>query len=653
MKISNLFMMGLLSTVAFTSCTDNDDNSVWEDTGNVVFNSQIRGVQSRVNDASWDNGDEIGIFMQTGSVEVANKKYTAQTNGTLTAAAGNELRYPAEGTSSFLAYYPFSSSLNGKTVTVSVADQANPSKIDFLYSNNATGIKSGETVNLAFAHQLSNIVVNISGDETISSTKGISLSLTGMNTSASFNLADGKLTATDSKATINMNVNTEGTQAQAIVLPAAAEGVNMTFKLNGMSFDHALKAPDAKGFEAGYKYTYNATLSIFNGQPSIKLGNATITDWTDKAGGNIDVDFEGGDDKPVTGDVLLEENFDVNQGAFTITNIALPEGSDYVWKHDTFDNKGQIVPPLTFMKASAFVGKKCASEAWLVSPVLQLPTDKVATLTFHHCHKFSSDKAKELTLLVAEAGTKVTAEATGWAQVTIPTYGSGNDYKYELASVDLAAYKGKKIQFAYRYISTTESASTWQISDVKVSTGEGGDTPNPDPDPEPDPEPTPDEDGTLFNETFGDPVKDGKFWPSVDKYTGWTDTHKMTYSDPVMTGSYSNASVRSTSTMNGHVWFASGKESALRIAGFKTSNFAKITLSYDIAANAVGEQSVIKVSTDKGDVTVPAAAISQQNKFQSVTVTLPKDFTWIQFTSTAATNEVGYRVDNVKIVGNK
>lgn len=648
MKISNLFMMGLLSTVAFTSCTDNDDNSVWEDTGNVVFNSQIRGVQSRVNGASWDNGDEIGIFMQTGSVEVANKKYTAQTNGTLTAAAGNELRYPAEGTSSFLAYYPFSSSLNGKTVTVSVADQANPSKIDFLYSNNATGIKSGETVNLSFAHQLSNIVVNISGDETITSTKGVSLSLTGMNTSASFNLSDGKLTATDSKATINMNVNAEGTLAQAIVLPAAAEGVNMTFKLNGMSFDHALKAPDAKGFEAGYKYTYNATLSIFNGQPSIKLGNATITDWTDKAGGNIDVDFEGGDDKPVTGDVLLEENFDKDQGQFTIKDITLPKGSTYVWKWSNYGENN-------FMKASAYIkneGGAQNAESWLVSPILSIPAEGKVTLTLNHGHNFGKDLANEMSLWAAVEGTEITNEATGWTKLNIADYGAGK-FAYVSTDIDLAAFTGKKIQLAFRYLSTTKNAPTWQINSVKVFTGEGGDTPNPDPEPEPDPEPTPDEDGTLFNETFGDPVKEGKYWPSVDKYTGWTDTHKMTYSDPVMTGSYSNASVRSTSTMDGHVWFASGKESALRIAGFKTSNFAKITLSYDIAANAVGEQSVIKVSTDKGDVTVPAAAISQQNKFQSVTVTLPKDFTWIQFTSTAATNEVGYRVDNVKIVGNK
>ena len=660
MRISNLFMMGLLSTFAFTSCSDNEDNSVWEDTGNVVFNSQITGVQSRVNGATWDNGDEIGIFMQAGDVEVANKKYTAQTNGSLTAAAGNELHYPAEGTSSFLAYYPFSSSLSDKTVSLSVADQTNPSKIDFLYSNNATGIKSGETVNLAFAHQLSNIVVNITGDETISTTQGILLSLNGMNTSATFNLNDGKLTAADSKAIINMNVNAEGTKAQAIVLPASDEGVLMTFQLSDMKFEHALKAPDAKGFEAGFKYTYNATLSIFNGQPSITLGNATITDWTDKAGGDIDVDFEGGHEgeKPATGDVLLNENFDANQGQFTINDITLPEGSTYVWKHDSFDNKGEIVPPLTFMKASAFVDKKkCPSESWLVSPAVALPADKAATLAFNHCHKFSADKTKELTLLIAQAGTEVTTEATGWTEIAIPTYGSGNDYNYVLASVDLSAYKGQNIQFAYRYISTTESASTWQISDVKVYTGENGETPNPDPapdpEPEPEPEPTPGDDGVLFNETFGTPEKDGKFWPSVDKYTGWTDTHNMVYSDPVMAGSYSNASVRSTSTMDGHVWFAAEKESALKIAGFKTEGYTSITLTYSITANKIGEQDVIKVSTDNGEITVPTAVISTPNKYQEVSVTLPTEFTYIQFTSKASTNTVGYRIDNVKVTGSK
>ena len=642
-------MMGLLSSVAFTACTDNDDNSVWEDTGNVVFTSQIQGVQAaRVSNQAWDNGDEIGIFMQSGNTEVANQKYTASTSGKLTAAAGSELKYPAEGTSSFIAYYPFTSSLNGKSVTFSVADQSNPSKIDFLYSYNATNVKNGEVVNLAFSHQLSNIVVNIQHDETITTTKGIGLSLTGMNTSATFNLADGSMTA-DSQATINMLVNAEGTQAQAIVLPAAAEGINMTFTLNEMNFNHELKAPENK-FMAGCKYTYDATLSIFNGQPVIKLGDATITEWVDKAGGNIDVDFEGGEakpDKPTEDGVLLNENFDASQGAFTMENILLPEGSTYVWKHAQFDNDGKIVPPLTFMKASAYVGKKCASEAWLVSPALQLPADKAAKLQFHHCHKFSTDKAKELTLLVAEAGTAVAAGAAGWTEVTIPTYGTGNDYNYVLATVDLSAYKGKNIQFAYRYISTTESASTWQISDVKVYTGEG----SVEPDPEPEPEPTPGEAGVLCDESFGTPEKVGKYWPNVDKYTGWSDSHGLTYSDPVMTGSYSNASVRATSTMDGHIWLPAEKESALRIDGFKTAGLTSVTMTYDITANAAGEQSVIKVSTDKGAVTVPAAAIPTQNKYQTVTVTLPAGFTWVQFTSEAATNTVGYRIDNVKVVG--
>ena len=59
----------------------------------------------------WSNGDEVGIFMTTQTAEFANKKYVASDGGTLTAAPGQTLRYPEEGTASFIAYYPYSASL--------------------------------------------------------------------------------------------------------------------------------------------------------------------------------------------------------------------------------------------------------------------------------------------------------------------------------------------------------------------------------------------------------------------------------------------------------------------------------------------------------------------------------------------------------------
>ena len=640
MRISNLLTLGLLSTCLFTACSDDDNNSINE-TGNIVFSSQISSVQSRVNGSTWDNNDEIGIFMQVEDAEVTNKKYLAKTDGSLTAAPEYAFRYPSTGTASFLAYYPYNASLQGKTAAVSVADQSNLSKIDFLYSNNATGIKNGEIVNLQFTHKLSKLDINLKGDETVKDLKGIAISLSGMNTTATVNLADGALTTADSKANINLNVNADGTFAEAIVLPAeAVENSKLVFSLNDKTYEWVMTVPGNK-LESGCKYTFNATVSIFEGQPVVKMGNAVITDWTDKAGGNIDVDF-GGENKPVETDVLLNEKFDANEGSFTIHNVTLPEGSTYVWKWDSYDKDGTI-EPINFMKASAFVNKHAqASESWLVSKELQLPADNSFVLTFKHTHNYSKgDKAQELTLMVAKAGTAVSATATGWTKVEIPTYGTGEDYNYVTATVDLSAYKGQNIQFAFRYISSTESSPTWQIDEVKVAKGEV--KPNPDPDPKPEPV-----EGTiLFDETFGEFSNKSKY--EIAKYTGWTDTHELTYSDPLKTGERGYADVRGLNG-NGNLWLAKERDCALRVSGFNTVDYKQITMTYQTAAWNKGVANQITVSTDKGDVEVPLKTLVGGNKFEDVTVTLPAGFTWIQFTSKADTNLEGYRIDNVKII---
>ena len=257
MRVSNLLIMGALSALVFTGCTNNDDNSEWLDSNSVTFNSRIDGLQTKASKDVWSNGDEVGIFMTTQTAEFANKKYVASDGGTLTAAPGQTLRYPEEGTASFIAYYPYSASLNGKTLAVSVDNQADPAKVDLLYSDNAKAIAAGEAVDLAFKHKLSQIVIAVGSDETLPDISGLKISLSGMNTQADFNLADGTLAAKESKANIEMNVNADGTTAEAIILPTTTlDGVKMTFVLDGKTFEWPVSVNGGAGFEAGYKYMY-------------------------------------------------------------------------------------------------------------------------------------------------------------------------------------------------------------------------------------------------------------------------------------------------------------------------------------------------------------------------------------------------------------
>lgn len=489
MKISNLLYMGALSTLALMSCTNNDDNSEWYGSEGIVFTTAI---QSRVSGNTWNANDEVGIYMMNAGsgIEAAtaqNKKYIAQTNGTLTAAPGNGIYLPESGNVDFIAYYPYTTSVSGNKLAVNVSDQSNPAAIDLIYSNGTKGVAAttSTTIKLGFTHQLTKVTLNVTKDETIETLNGLGVNIKGISTEGEFNLADGTLTATagTNNKDVAMYIDAQGTTATAtaIILPTAAStdqtSLNLTFNLNGQSFTHTIS--DASIFEKGKNVSFYANLSINNGKPVVTIGAATIEDWGEKLGGDINVDFDGGT-QPGGETVVFEESFATSQGNFEIDNKQLPEGGTFVWKHDAGTPEGGS--PYYYMKASAFINKAAkASESWLISPEVDLSTATNATLTFMHIINHAGDMQTQQTLWVTETSTE------NWQQVTIPNYPAGNNWnEVSSGNIDLSAYAGKKIKFAFKYVSTTAAAATWEVYDVKVvANGEGGGTVDPEPEPEP------------------------------------------------------------------------------------------------------------------------------------------------------------------------
>lgn len=645
MKISNLLYMGALSTLALMSCTNNDDNSEWYGSEGIVFTTAI---QSRVSGNTWNANDEVGIYMMNAGsgIEAAtaqNKKYIAQTNGTLTAAPGNGIYLPESGNVDFIAYYPYTTSVSGNKLAVNVSDQSNPAAIDLIYSNGTKGIAAttATTISLGFTHQLTKVTLNVTKDETIETLNGLAVNIKGISTEGEFNLADGTLTATagTNNKDVAMYIDAQGTTATAtaIILPTAASTdqtslLNLTFNLNGQSFTHTIS--DVSSFKKGTNVSFNANLSINNGKPVVTVGNATINNWTEKPGGDINVDFDGGT-QPGGETVVLDESFATSQGAFTINDKQLPEGGTFVWKHDAGTSEGGN--PYYYMKASAFIDKAAkASESWLISPEVDLSTATNATLTFMHIINHAGDMQTQQTLWVTETSTE------NWQQVTIPNYPAGNNWnEVSSGNIDLSAYAGKKIKFAFKYVSTTAAAATWEVYDVKVvANGEGGGSVTPEPGQE----------TTIFIEDFGNPEKVGNYYPNVDKYTGWSNSD-LTFTDPYMTASYSEASIRATSTMNGHLWLPANKLSGLNISGFNTSNYSNLKLSFDITGNKDGDTNLITLTCGNQVMNIPLTEF-KQNSYITVELTdVPDNITSIDFKSEAATNTIGIRIDNIKLMG--
>lgn len=660
MKISNLLYMGALSTLALMSCTNNDDNSEWYGSEGIVFTTAI---QSRVSGNTWNANDEVGIYMMNAGsgIEAAtaqNKKYIAQTNGTLTAAPGNGIYLPESGNVDFIAYYPYTTSVSGNKLAVNVSDQSNPAAIDLIYSNGTKGVAAttSTTIKLGFTHQLTKVTLNVTKDETIETLNGLGVNIKGISTEGEFNLADGTLTATagTNNKDVAMYIDAQGTTATAtaIILPTAAStdqtSLNLTFNLNGQSFTHTIS--DASIFEKGKNVSFNANLSINNGKPVVTIEAATIEDWDEKPGGDINVGFDGGT-QPGGETVVLDESFATSQGNFEIDNKQLPEGGTFVWKHDAGTPEGGN--PYYYMKASSFIGGAKASESWLISPAVDLSQATTATLTFDHTHKFAGTPSEELTLWVTETS------AENWQQLTIDKYGTNKDYTFVTPSIDLSAYAGKTIKFAFKYVSTTDAAGTWEIKNVKVvANGEGGGTV--------DPEPEPGEEKTFFTEAMSNGGTEANK-AKIGSFTGW-DNSNLTFSDES-----GNADVRSiahktesnpseTAKVN-NVWLPSGKDSKLTISGINTTGYSKFKLSYEAAANVYNagtsiDLNVLKVTFNAQSITIPSKVVSKDNNDANIFYTIETEFeatgsenSTLEFSATASDNTVGLRIYNIKLIG--
>lgn len=153
---------------------------------------------------------------------------------------------------------------------------------------------------------------------------------------------------------------------------------------------------------------------------------------------------------------IFTELFNVGQGDFTIDNKVMNDPLTYVW---SFDEKRSLI------KASAFVGgQKLAAESWLVSPVIDLTQAKETELSFNEAGNFFGG----LDNFKAACTLKVKEEGGEWTDLAYNVAANGQSWTSGIATANLAAYDGKKIQLAFAYTSNTEFAGTWQIKELYV-----------------------------------------------------------------------------------------------------------------------------------------------------------------------------------------
>lgn len=61
------------------------------------------------------------------------------------------------------------------------------------------------------------------------------------------------------------------------------------------------------------------------------------------------------------------------------------------------------------------------------------------------------------------------SDASDWTRIEIPTKPSGSSWTFvESGEIDLKAYVGSKMQIAFKYVSTTSVAPTWEVKNVLI-----------------------------------------------------------------------------------------------------------------------------------------------------------------------------------------
>lgn len=150
---------------------------------------------------------------------------------------------------------------------------------------------------------------------------------------------------------------------------------------------------------------------------------------------------------------LLSIDFTQGQGDWTIDVKANPDQLEYIWTQDAQYG----------MKASAYVDGNHESEAWLISPAIDMSAVEKATLAFSHARKYGS---------LDQLSVKVSADGENWADLEVSEWPDGTSWTFVDATADLAAYVGQAaVKIAFVYTSSTTGGATWEIKTVSVNDG--------------------------------------------------------------------------------------------------------------------------------------------------------------------------------------
>ena len=168
---------------------------------------------------------------------------------------------------------------------------------------------------------------------------------------------------------------------------------------------------------------------------------------------------------PDTSNLIYRETFAGSLGNF-IEEVKSGSVQSGVWAHDATYKCAKATAYDSSTKTNR------ASEAWLVSPEIDLTSETAATLTFDHACKFFNAVSREVSVAISKNG-------GNFVTVKVPAYPAADFNFVSSGNISLKDFLGSRIKVAFIYTSTTSSAGTYELQNFVINRTDTGETPYP------------------------------------------------------------------------------------------------------------------------------------------------------------------------------
>ena len=307
MKLKHLFFLAVTGTLA-VACSEVNENSLTDGDGQRMLRTISSGndrFSTRLNSetSEWESGDAIGIYMfDTEDKNVLNDalnvKYTTIGEGLTVNFSSDPGIAIYDMPTNFVAYYPHATSADFIDATaalykVDISDQSNGiSAHDLMWAkaaNQSTESLLAGGLAFTFHHQLVLLRVNITNENVSDVT---SVTVGGMNTTATFNLIDGTLSNIGTQKSVALQKK-DNKSFIGIMLPTEElkNKLSLTILADGGKYQYTVpETSKIDKFVAGNEYTFDITVGKET-SGEVGGGSGSNTPWGD--GGNE----EGNGDK--------------------------------------------------------------------------------------------------------------------------------------------------------------------------------------------------------------------------------------------------------------------------------------------------------------------------------------------------------------------